>query len=153
MRKRGAKRRHIDPRAGILMPHQTEKIITPIHMAIALLPLGLFTDEHAHDLAAFLNVVSIASKDAGNKETHDAAQNAAVALVSMRARAKSGTSWDTEPDEYEALVSAINICDLFIRRQPAVRVRDSILKTYQWCAEAASRGLEEMDLIEAKVRI
>lgn len=153
MRKRGAKRRHIDPRAGILMPHQTQNLLTPIHMAIELLPLGLFTEDHGHDLAAFLNVISIASTNAGDSTAHKAAQLAAAVLLKMKNRAMEGKAWNVTFDERNALMESIVTCDKFMRRQPHSRVRAAILKTYQWCAEAASRGLEEMDLIEAKVRI
>ena len=153
MRKRGAKRRHIDPRAGILMPHQTRNLLMPIHMALELLPLGLFTEEHGHDLAAFLNVISIASAHASDNLAHAAAQDAAAVLVHMRERTKAGKSWNVTSEERQSLMSSIIKCDHFMRRQPGSRIRDAILKTYQWCAEAASRGLEEMDLIEAKVRI
>ena len=49
---------------GLLMPHQVAALLLPVQLPLELLPLGLFRETHAHDLAAFINVIQFAANAA-----------------------------------------------------------------------------------------
>ena len=79
MRKQGAKRK-----AGVsgylLLPHQVAKYVTPLHIALELLPLGLFNKDHANGLARIINLMSVDSLNT-NPAVYAAANACALASI------------------------------------------------------------------------
>jgi len=97
VRKQGAKRK-----AGVsgylLLPHQVAKYVMPLHVALELLPLGLFNKDHANSLAQVINLMSVDSA-AKNKIVYSAANACADILSSMFERVQHGKSWNVTAEE------------------------------------------------------
>lgn len=149
MRKRGARIKN--NRSGhTLTPQQVRTLVTPIHVAIELLPMGLYNEQHAHDLAAFLNVAQLASDEAGNEDVHTIANGAADVLIAMRDRAKTGKAWNCTHDERETLKHAVVVIDRWLRTLTTRRWGDALRRVYVLCDKATAEGKEELDLIEAR---
>ena len=81
-------------RGHVLTPVQVQELVMPIHMSLQLLPLGLFTEQHGHDLAAFTNVAQFAADEAGRDDIHQHAHDAAEILLAMRDRVSAGLGGD-----------------------------------------------------------
>lgn len=113
MRKQGAKRK-----AGVsgylLLPHQVAKYVTPLHIALELLPLGLFNKDHANGLARIINLMSVDSLNT-NPAVYAAANACADILSTMFERVKAGKSWNVTTEEREKLRNYILIFDRALR--------------------------------------
>lgn len=132
----------------VLTPHQVEQIMMPIHVALSLLPLGLFTAKHGHDLAAFLNVCQIAAKDAGRDDIHDLAVEGANVLLAMRYHVRAGKAWNVTTPERETLTRAVMTLDRWNRTQTSTRWRRALYAVLQACEQGMAEGKEEMDVLE-----
>lgn len=146
MRKRGARIRTL--RGHILRPDQVAALVTPIHVALELLPLGLYTIEHAHDLAAFLSVAQVAAEDARRPDIVEVGCEGAKVLLKMRDRAKAGKSWNVTNEEREALTRCVMTIDRWYRTQTNVRWRKALATVLVMADRAIAEGKEELDLIE-----
>lgn len=133
----------------IMTPSQVQELITPIHMAIELLPLGLFNAQHGHDLAAFLNVATLAARDAGRTDIHDVAQEGVEVLLTMRDRVRAGKSWNVTTDERETLTRVVMTLDRWHRTQTTTRWRRALYAVLRACDRAQAEGMQEMDLMDA----
>lgn len=120
----------------------------PIHVALELLPLGLFNESHAHDLAAFLNVAQFASQDAGRDDIHTLTGDAVEVLCTMRDRARAGKAWNVTAAERTQLTHCVTTLDRWYRTQPNTRWRRALAKVYAICDRALAEGRNELDLIE-----
>lgn len=143
--------RKMKPRmAGhVLTPHQVQQLVMPIHMAIELLPLGLFTEQHGHDLAAFLNVAQVAARDAQRGDIHDIASGGAEVLLTMRNRVRSGKGWNVTTEERERLTRCVMTMDRWYRTQSSARWKRALYAVLRICDRALAEGKEEMDVLEA----
>lgn len=150
MRKRGAQ--HRGQRGHVLTPAQVRTLVTPIHVALELLPLGLYTEAHAHDLAAFLNVAQLAADEAGKEEVHTTAHDAAEILLRMRDRAKAGRSWNVTADERQRLMLAVLVIDRWMRGVSSTRWARALHAVLAICDRAAARGMQEMDCLDMERR-
>lgn len=54
MRKKGARRKAV-LKSYLLLPEQVARYITPLRMSLELLPLGLFSKDHANHVAMIIN--------------------------------------------------------------------------------------------------
>lgn len=146
MRKRGA---HFNRTRGhVLTPDQVQKLVMPIHVAIELLPLGLFSEDHAHDLAAFLNVAQLAAKDAKRADIHDEVLQAVDALSAMRDRVRAGKSWNVTAEERDTLTRTVTVLDRWYRTQPNSRWKRALYQVLLICDRATASGAGVMDVIE-----
>jgi len=123
---------------------QVARLLTPIHMAIELLPLGLYTKEHAHDLAAFLTITQVAADLCKARQIVAHGSDAAEVLLAMRDRVEAGRSWNVTTDERERLMRAIVAID---RWCPMVRWQQALRKAYRLADEALERGAKPLELI------
>ena len=145
MRKRGAQ--HSRVRGHILTPQQVQKLVTPIHVALELLPLGLYTEAHAHDLAAFLTIAQVAAKEAGRDDIVKAGAAGADVLIAMKNRAKAGKSWNVTVDERDALLRSITALDQWQRTQTTTRWARAMHKVIAMCERAEASGAQPFDLM------
>ena len=60
--------KRINPAAAATLLDEAaiHKMLTPLHMSVELLPLGLFTEDHAETLAKLVNLVAVDSAGKGN---------------------------------------------------------------------------------------
>ena len=127
MKKRGARIRHT-ARGHILTPNQIKKLTLPIHVALELLPLGLYTEDHAHDLAAFLNIASAAAAEAGNENVKRSVIDAMAVVEQMQERVRAGKGWNVTADERDQLTRAIMVIDTWQRTQTTARWKRAIYR-------------------------
>ena len=120
VRKQGAKRK-----AGVsgylLLPHQVAKYVMPLHVALELLPLGLFNKDHANSLAQVINLMSVDSA-ARNSIVYSAANACADILSNMFERVQHGKSWNVTTEERARLREYILIFDRSIRTWTSSRM-------------------------------
>lgn len=145
MRKRSHRR--IRPTGHVLTPDQVRQMVTPIHIALKLLPLGLYTEQHAHDLAAFLSVAQVAAEDARRDDIVKAGADGARVLLAMRDRVRAGRAWNVTADERDKLTRCVVVIDRWFRTQTSARWIRAMRKVYAMSARAWEQGLGELDLI------
>jgi hypothetical protein len=97
VKKQGAKRK-----AGVsgylLLPHQVAKYVMPLHVALELLPLGLFNKDHANSLAQVINLMSVDSATS-SRAVYVAANACADVLAGMFERVQQGKAWNVTAEE------------------------------------------------------
>jgi len=126
---------------------QVASLLMPIHMAIELLPLGLYTKEHAHDLAAFLTITQVAADLCGARQIVSHGSDAADVLLAMRDRVAAGKGWNVTTDERERLMRAIVAIDRWFPQCPMVRWQQALRKAYRLADEALDRGAKPLELM------
>lgn len=139
--------RHRD-RGHVLTPKQVEDLVIPIHIAIELLPLGLYTEQHAYDLAAFLNVAQFAANDAGRDDIHAATVSGVHVLMAMRDRVRAGKVWNVTMSERDTLMRTVTILDRWYRTQTNTRWKRALRRVYEICDRALAEGRNELDVME-----
>jgi len=152
VRKQGAKRK-----AGVsgylLLPHQVAKYVMPLHVALELLPLGLFNKDHANKLAVVINLMSVDSA-ARSKIVYSAANACADILSSMFERVQQGKSWNVTAEERAQLRGYILIFDRALRTWTSQRLLTNAITVDLHNALAKGRGgalLDRVPLTEAEV--
>jgi pyruvate/oxaloacetate carboxyltransferase len=146
VRKRGATFNRA--RGHILTPQQVQQLVMPIHMAIELLPLGLYTEDHAHDLAAFLNIAQCAAVEAGRDDIITAAVEAVEVLAEMKHRADEGKNWNVTTAERDTLMRAVVTIDKWQRTQTTARWTRAMHKVIAACDRALAGGAKPMQFME-----
>ena len=133
----------------ILIDTQVQKLVLPLHVALTLLPLGLFTREHADSLAKTINIVFV---DAGDKhvQAHSHASKAGEVLCSMFKRVKEGKSWNVTADERDMLMQAVIGMDKHVRTMTTNRLLVAAITVDRLNAEAKAAGYGFLD--QAPVR-
>ncbi len=146
MTKRGI--RHFPPpKRPTLTDAQVARLMTPLHMAIELLPLGLFTREHAHDLAAMLTIAQYAAEASNRDDIIEHGASAALVLLAMRDRVEAGRNWNVTADEREALMRSVLAIDKWFPECPTVRWVQSIMRAYRVADAARARGMKPLEMI------
>lgn len=135
-------------RGHVMTPRQVEQLVMPIHIAIELLPLGLYTEQHAHDLAAFLNVAQFAANEAGRDDIHAETVCGVRVLMAMRDRARAGKAWNVTHDERTTLLRTVNILDCWHRTQTNTRWERAMRRVIEICDRAMAQGRRELDVME-----
>ena len=146
--RKGNRRMKRIAKGHVLTPGQVEDLVLPIHAALTLLPLGLFTAEHGHSLAAFLNVCQVAARDAKRGDIHDIASGGAEVLLTMRRRVNDGKGWNVTAQERETLTRCVMVMDRWYRTQSSSRWQRALYAVLRICDRAIAEGKEEMDLLE-----
>ena len=119
MRKRGA-RRQPRLRAYLLLPEQVARYVTPLHMSLELLPLGLFNRAHADHMAMVLNLIAVDCRE--GDAIRPVMQEAGQILLRMYARVKEGKAWNCTADERKYLAHAIVQIDRHLRTWTSARL-------------------------------
>ena len=128
----------------ILLEHQVQKMVMPLHMALAMLPKGLFTRSHADSLAKVINIVFVDS-ERRNAFAYKAATDAGEVLCSMFARVNDGKSWNTTIDEKVRLMESIVSMDKYIRTLTTDRFLIAAITVDRLNAEAKAKGFGFLD--------
>lgn len=152
VRKQGAKRK-----AGVsgylLLPHQVAKYVMPLHVALELLPLGLFNKDHANSLAQVINLMSVDSA-ARNSIVYSAANACADILSSMFERVQHGKSWNVTAEERAQLRGYILIFDRALRTWTSQRLLANAVTVDLHNSLAKDRGgklLDRLPLTESEM--
>lgn len=145
MRKRGARRQLRLP-GYLLLPQQVAIYVTPMHMALELLPLGLFTRDHANHLAMVINLVAVDAAGTGNG-MWAIAQRAGDVIVAMHDRVRAGAAWNTTSDERRTLCGCIVRIDHYLRTWTSARMLIASATVDEHNAEAKARGGEFLDRV------
>lgn len=146
-RKRAGIRHYQAPRREHFTAEQVGKLLMPIHMALELLPLGLYTVEHAHDLAAFLTISQLAAEASNRPDMVGHGSDAARVLLAMRDRVEAGKGWNVTADERERLMRAIVAIDRWFADVPLVRWQQAVAKAYRIADRELARGAKPLEMI------
>lgn len=145
MRKRGA--RFNRARGHVLTPQQIEKLMMPIHVAISLLPIGCFKIDHAHDLAAFTNIMQYAAEDAGRQDMLDRGLEMAETIYAMKDRSEQTGEWTVTDSERATLMENAVALDRWMRKLTTTRIMAACYRVDRDIAAAVAKGASEMDAI------
>lgn len=104
----------------VLLPDEIQKKLLPLHMALELLPLGMFQRAHADALALIINVVSVDAVDKA-PAVYAHVEKASEVLIAMKARVDVGKNWGATSDERKTLMTAIVEFDKYLRRWTTAR--------------------------------
>lgn len=132
----------------LLLPEQVAKYVTPMHMGLELLPLGLFTKAHADHLAMVINLVASDAASRGNG-VWKIADQAGTVLTRMFERVKDGRSWNVTSEERESLKDAMVKIDRYLRTWTSSRLMTAAgtVDEINRKAKAEGRGfLERVEL-------
>lgn len=143
MRKQGAKRK-ATLSGHLLLPHQVAQYVTPLHISLELLPLGLFNRDHANKLAQVVNLITVDSLNT-NPVVYAAANTCADILSTMFERVKAGKSWNVTADEREKLRNHILIFDRALRTWTSHRLLINAATVDAHNAVAKNRGGKLLD--------
>lgn len=146
MRKRGARFKS-QLKGYLLLPHQIQKYVTPMHMALELLPLGLFTRDHANAIACVVNVIAVDSAGTGNG-MWQVADRAGGIISRMYARAKEGKAWNTTAEEREVLRECIVRFDRYLRGWTSARMIRNSATADEIAGKAKVNGGKFLDRVE-----
>ncbi len=145
MRKRGAKVTKVI-KSKILTKAEVQRQTLPLHVALTLLPLGLFTRDHANKVAFICNVVMEDARGR-NEVSHQAAQLAGETLYSMLRRVEQGKSWNVTQVERDTLMSSIVMMDTHIRLMTRHRWLQAALVVREVNAMAREAGYTFLDQV------
>lgn len=111
------KRKHW-PTGHMLLPHQRDRIIMPVHVSMAAIEMGGGGIENRHTLAAFLNIAGVCSIRMSGvaQETRDALDAAKRALVEVDKRYLKTGRWGFSGEQMLVMREAISIGDELIKR-------------------------------------
>lgn len=127
----------------MLIESQVQQIVTPLHISLTLLPLGLFTKAHADQLAKIINIVFVSSEE--TKIAHKAANDAGDVLCSMFERVNSGKSWNVSTEERNVLMKSIVHIDHHVRRMTTSALKIAVVTVDTINAEAKAKGYGFLD--------
>ena len=108
--------KRINPAAAATLLDEAaiHKMLTPLHMAIELLPLGLFTQDHAEMIAKLINLMAVDSAGKGNG-LWQIADAVGQVLIAMQARVDEGKSWNVTAQERETMIENVMKMDKHFR--------------------------------------
>lgn len=137
-------KRVIRNKGHILLEHQVQRIVLPLHIAITMLPIGAFTRSHADGLAKVINIVFV---DAGERDpvAMSHASKAGDVLCKMFKRVNDGKSWNTTMEEREELTGAVLGMDHYVRRMTTDRLMIAAQTVDRINAEAKAKGYGFLD--------
>lgn len=116
----------------------------PLHMAVELLPVGLYQRDHANHAAMVINLVRV---DAASRapRVYEAVNEAAGTLSSIVARNKRTGRWGATSEELSAMRNAIRIMDQYMRTWTAQRLRIAAATADAINQQAKARGGKAFD--------
>lgn len=144
--------KRINPAAAatLLDEASIHKMLTPLHMSVELLPLGLFTEDHAETLAKLVNLVAVDSAGKGNGmwQVVDAVGQV---LLAMQARVDEGKSWNVTAQEREALVENVMRMDKHFRTWTVRRFNINAIAVNEINARAKAQGAKRGQRVEIQL--
>lgn len=146
MRKR--RMRKMRPAGHLITPTQLEQLTMPIHMAVALLPLGYFTETHACDLAACLGIAQLAAEDARRPDIVASGARGSRALIAIRDRQRAGQGWQASDEDLAALRDAVTDIDQFFRRLNTAAFCRALARVNAMSEAGRAAGLQSLDVVK-----
>ncbi len=128
---------------NFLTEEQARILLLPIHMALDLLPRGLFTAHHAADLVAFLTAIDFIAKNNNSTELRQAVGRATAVLLHMQQRVEHGKAWNVTAEERETLLTHILICDEAMQRQTVSNIKNALRATIKLCNKEHLKGIQK----------
>ena len=132
---------------ALLSAEAVNTLLMPLHMAVELLPLGLFTKEHAEHVAKLVNLVAADSAGRGDG-AWTAADEVGSVLVAMKRRADAGKAWNCTAEERETLVTNIMKMDKYMRAWTNRRFTCAAITVDRINAKAKATGGKFLDRVE-----
>lgn len=116
----------------------------PLHMAVELLPAGLYQREHANHAAMVINLVRVDAATRAPK-VYEAVNEAAGTLSTIVARNKRTNKWGATSEELSAMRNAVRIMDQYMRTWTAQRLRIAAATADAINQQAKARGGKAFD--------
>ena len=144
--------KRINPAAAATLLDEAaiHKMLTPLHMAIELLPLGLFTEDHAEMIAKLINLVAVDSAGKGNG-MWQIADAVGQVLLAMQARVDEGKSWNVTAQEREALVENVVRMDKHFRTWTVRRFNINAMAVNEINNRAKAQGAKRGQRVEIQL--
>lgn len=141
--------RRINPMltGALLSQEAIGRMLTPLHMSVELLPLGLFTKDHAEHVAKIVNLVAADSAGRGDG-AWQVADRVGTVLVAMKTRADAGKAWNCTTEEREILIENITKMDRYLRAWTNRRFTQAAMTVDRINAEARAAGGQFMERVE-----
>lgn len=146
MSHRWGKKVNVMMTASLLSQEAINRLLTPLHMSVELLPLGLFTKDHAEHVAKIVNLVAVdsSSKDNGFWQIAD---EVGQVLLAMKRRVDEGKSWNCTAEEKESLIKNITKMDKYIRSWTNRRFTIAAISVDRISQEAKAKGGKFLDRV------
>lgn len=141
--------RRINPMltGALLSQEAISRMLTPLHMSVELLPLGLFTKDHAEHVAKLVNLVAADSAGRGDGAWQVADRVGSI-LVAMKERADVGKAWNCTSAERAELIENITKMDRYMRAWTNRRFTQAAMTVDAINAKARAAGGQFMERVE-----
>ena len=126
------------------------KMLTPLHMSVELLPLGLFTEDHAGMIAKLINLMAVDSAGKGNG-LWQVADSVGQVLIAMQSRVEAGKSWNVTATERETLVENIMKMDKHFRTWTVRRFNINAMAVNEINNRAKAEGYKRGQRVEIQL--
>jgi len=144
--------KRINPAAAatLLDEATVHKMLTPLHMSVELLPLGLFTEDHAEMIAKLINLMAVDSAGKGNG-MWQIADAVGQVLITMQSRVDEGKSWNVTAQERETLVENIMRMDKHFRTWTVRRFNINAMAVNEINNRAKAEGYKRGQRVEIQL--
>ena len=144
--------KRINPAAAATLLDEAaiHKMLTPLHMSVELLPLGLFTEDHAGMIAKLINLMAVDSAGKGNG-LWQVADSVGQVLIAMQARVDEGKSWNVTATERETLVENIMKMDKHFRTWTVRRFNINAVAVNEINNRAKAQGAKRGQRVEIQL--
>ena len=144
--------KRINPAAAptLLDEAAIHKMLTPLHMSVELLPLGLFTEDHAEMIAKLVNLMAVDSAGKGNG-MWQVADAVGQVLLAMQERVENGKSWNVTAAERETLVENIMKMDKHLRTWTVRRFNINAVAVNEINSRAKAQGAKRGQRVEIQL--
>ena len=144
--------KRINPAAAatLLDEFTIHKMLTPLHMSVELLPLGLFTEDHAGMIAKLINLMAVDSAGKGNG-LWQVADSVGQVLIAMQERVEAGKSWNVTATERETLVENIMKMDKHFRTWTVRRFNINAMAVNEINNRAKAEGYKRGQRVEIQL--
>ena len=144
--------KRINPAAAATLLDEAaiHKMLTPLHMSVELLPLGLFTEDHAEMIAKLINLMAVDSAGKGNG-MWQIADAVGQVLITMQSRVDEGKSWNVTAQERETLVENIMKMDKHFRTWTVRRFNINAMAVNEINNRAKAQGAKHEQRVEIQL--
>lgn len=144
--------KRINPAAAATLLDEAaiHKMLTPLHMSVELLPLGLFTEDHAGMIAKLINLMAVDSAGKGNG-LWQVADSVGQVLIAMQERVEAGKSWNVTATERETLVENIMKMDKHFRTWTVRRFNINAMAVNEINNRAKAEGYKRGQRVELQL--
>lgn len=134
---------------ALMSEKSLSKVLTPLHVSVELLPLGLFNKDHAESVLKVVNLVAADSASRGNG-MWQVADEVGMIILSMKRRVDEGKAWNCTGDQRQRLIHGIVKMDRYMRTWTNKRFTVAAVTVDRTNSEARSKGKVFMDRVELK---